>query len=228
MPIRLAAVLTGRAVPFGRPGAVSAIAKTPAAGPVAIGPLGLAGDEQGDPLRHGGPDKAVHHYPLDHYAAWARELPAAAAALLAAPGAFGENLSAEGLTEGDVCFGDVWQAGTARLQVSQTRQPCWKLDIRFGLKGMARRLQASGRTGWYYRVLEPGSVRAGDALALADRPHPDWPLARILNLLYVDTLDRPALSALLELPGLVPSWRKLAAARLESGTVEDWRPRLDG
>lgn len=98
---RVAAVLTGRAVPHARPGARSAIAKQPREGTVAIGRLGLEGDEQGDPRHHGGPEKAVHLYALGHYPAWQAELPAAA--VLAAPGAFSENLAVTGLDEESVC-----------------------------------------------------------------------------------------------------------------------------
>lgn len=223
--VAIAALLVGRAVPFGKPGAVSAIGKRPVAGPVALGTRGLAGDEQGDRRLHGGPDKAVHHYALDHYAAWRREL-RPAPAVLAAAGAFGENLSTTGLTEAEVCVGDLYRAGTAMLQVSQGRQPCWKLNHRFGVADMARRVQTSGRTGWYYRVVEPGMVAEGDALALIDRPHPGWTLARILRALYVETLDRETLAGIAALDVLAPSWRALARRRLESGRVEDWTARL--
>jgi MOSC domain-containing protein YiiM len=221
-------VLTGVAAPLGRSGRSSAIAKRPVPGPVALGTLGLHGDEQADRRHHGGPDKAVHHYALNHYGFWRGALPEQAAAVLAAPGAFGENLSTLGITEADVCVGDVYRAGSALLQVSQARQPCWKLDHRFGVAGMARRVQASGRTGWYYRVLEPGQVAAAQALQLLDRPCPDWPLARLLRAVYVDRMNRADLREIAGLAPLSASWRGLAARRLDSGVVEDWSARLDG
>ena len=224
----LRAVLAGRAVPFARPGTRSAVAKEPVAGPVEIGPLGLAGDEQGDRRHHGGPEKAVHHYAFDHYPSWREDLAPAVPPCLGAPGAFGENLSTLGLSEAEVCAGDVCRVGTALLQVSQARQPCWKLNHRFGVADMARRVQASGRTGWYYRVLQPGVVCAGDGLCLVDRPHPDWPLSRLLRVFYTDRMDRAALEGVAALEGLSASWRALAARRLERGAVEDWAPRLDG
>jgi MOSC domain-containing protein YiiM len=259
--VTLSAILIGSAVPFGRPGAVSAIAKRPLAGRVALTPEGVAGDEQGDRRVHGGPDKAVHHYPADHYAAWRGDLapavldhaaenphlgpasclpsPGAASGRLAAerdahfahhvldaPGAFGENLSTLGLTEADVCVGDVLRIGTATLQVSQARQPCWKLNHRFGRPDMARRVQSTGRTGWYYRVLEAGAAEAGDAVTLLERPCPDWPLARLLRVFYVDMLDRAALAGIAALEPLAASWRQLAQRRLETGQVEDWSRRL--
>ena len=105
------AVLTGRAVDYTRPGSRSAIGKRAVEGPVRIGPEGLAGDEQGDRRVHGGPDKAIHHYPRDHYASWQGEV--GAHALLQAAGAFGENISTAGITEADVCLGDRLRLGSA-------------------------------------------------------------------------------------------------------------------
>ncbi|WP_377805222.1 MOSC domain-containing protein [Azospirillum sp. A29] len=221
----LNAVLTGKAVPFGRPDTLSAIGKHPVDAAIAIGPAGLEGDEQADRRNHGGPDKAIHHYPFDHYAAWRDDLPAPCA-LLESVGAFGENLSTLGLTEETVCVGDIFRIGTATVQVSQGRQPCWKLNHRFGVKDMARRVQSTGRTGWYYRVLEPGIVTAGDGIALIGRPLPDWPLARILRAFYHDTGDLPTLAGIAELEPLATGWRTLARRRVESGKVEDWSGRL--
>ncbi|MER2253085.1 MOSC domain-containing protein [Methylorubrum podarium] len=223
MRVVIEAVLTGRAAPLGT--TTSAIAKAPVEGPVAVGPLGLAGDAQADRRFHGGPEKAVHHYALDHAAAWRGELPGLPD-LLERPGAFGENVSSHGLTEAQVCVGDLWRAGSALLQVSQARQPCFKLNLRFGVPDMARRVQASGRTGWYYRVIEPGAVAAGEALDLVERPHPDWPLSRLLHHVYVDRLNAAALREIAALAPLTESWRALAARRLASGAVEDWRRRL--
>jgi MOSC domain-containing protein YiiM len=222
---RIEAVLTGRAVDYTRPGSRSAIAKVPVHGPVSVGLEGLDGDEQGDRRVHGGPDKAIHHYPRDHYAAWRGEI--GAHPLLDGPGAFGENIATLGVTEADLCLGDRLQLGTALAEVSQGRQPCWKLSDRFGIAGMARRVQDSGRSGWYYRVLETGVVQAGDDLVLLERPHPYWPLTRLAGLLYRRTLDRGELQAALELP-LVPSWRRLFERRLEQGATESWDSRLGG
>ena len=227
MEVVIGAILAGPVAPLGKAGAPSAIAKTPVAGPVAVGRLGLSGDAQADRRFHGGPEKAVHHYALDHAPAWRAELPGAPD-LLERPGAFGENVSSFGLTEAEVCVGDLWRAGSALLQVSQARQPCFKLNLRFSVPDMARRVQASGRTGWYYRVIEEGVVAAGDRLTLVERPHPDWPLSRLLHHVYVDRLDGAALAAIAALPELSENWRALAARRLASGAVEDWSRRLNG
>ncbi len=223
--VRVDALLTGKAQPYARPGIRSGIDKRPRTETVHIGELGIAGDEQGDPRVHGGIDKAVHHYAFDHYPAWREalgDLP-----VLQQPGAFGENLSTLTLTEATVCLGDRFRLGAALLEVSQGRQPCWKLNARFGVPDMARRVQSSGRSGWYYRVLQPGPARSGDCLALVERPYPDWPLARLGQLLFARVLDPARLEPALALP-LVPSWRKLIERRLQQNAVEDWSKRLDG
>lgn len=225
MEVRIEQVRIGKVVDFTRPGSRSAIDKRLVDGPVTVGELGLGDDEQGDRRVHGGPDKAIHHYPHDHYAAWREAL--GEHPLLAAGGAFGENLSSTGLTEADVCLGDRFTLGTALVEVSQLRQPCWKLSDRFGVPDMARRVQDTGRTGWYYRVLEPGQVAAGDVLALQERPYPRWPLVRLAELLYRRGIEPALLDEVLGLP-LVPSWRTLFERRLAQGQVESWDKRLHG
>lgn len=227
-PVILDHLLVGTPRPLGDRQVPSSIAsRHPALGPVRAGTLGLTGDAVGDTKVHGGPDKAIHLYPHDHYAAWAAEHPEMIPALTL-PGAFGENFSVSGITEADVCLGDVVAVGGALLQLAQARQPCWKLGVRFALPVLPRLLQKTGRTGWYYRVLEEGDVRAGDALRLIERPNPAWTLARTLRTLYVDTLDRDALGELAELPGASAGLKRLAANRLANAAVEDWERRLAG
>lgn len=219
------ALFTGRIKAYGPNGEPSAINKTPINGKVAVGPLGLKGDQQGDTRHHGGPDKAVHHYPADHYPYWQRELPSTVSQPLQAC-AFGENLSTTGITEQDVCINDVFELGSAVLQISQARQPCWKLNLRFGVADMALRLQSSGKTGWYYRVLTPGHIQAGDQLTLIDRPQPDWPLSRLLHCLFTEPLNLPDITAMSKLPNLPDSWRKLLQARINTGQLENWTQRV--
>ncbi|MBK5923135.1 MOSC domain-containing protein [Rhodovulum sulfidophilum] len=219
-------LLTGAIAALPDSGRPSAIVKTPVERPLALGPEGLEGDAQADRRVHGGVEKAVHHYPAGHYIRWRAalgDLPA-----LSAPGAFGENVSVGGATETEVAVGDVFRLGTALLQVSQGRQPCWKLNHRFGLPDMARRVQQTGRTGWYYRVLEPGIVAPGDRLTLTDRVAPDWTLNRLWHALHVDRLNRDDLEGIAALEVLAESWRRLAQRRLDSGRVEDQRARLEG
>lgn len=219
-------VLTGRVAPLGADGRESGIDKRPAPAPWRIGVTGLAGDAQADLAHHGGPEKALHHYPFEHYAVWAQDI--GDNPLLRAPGAFGENLSTSGWTEVDVCVGDIVRFGSALLQVSQGRQPCWKLNRRFARKDMSLRVQSSGRTGWYYRVLETGEAQAGDMLQRIDRPCPDWPLARLTRLLYRDGKDAGGLAGMAALPQLAQNWRDLAQRRLTSGRIESWTTRLYG
>jgi len=223
--MKLETVLTGKAVPFTRPGSSSAIAKQPRSGELAVTALGLAGDEQGDLRVHGGTEKAIHHYPREHYALWAQEL--GEHPLLQAPGAFGENFSTCGWTEQTVCLGDRVRVGTAVLEVSQGRMPCWKLNDRFAVKDMALRVQQSGRTGWYYRVLEEGVLAAGAALELIERPYPQWAVARLSSVLFDKRVDAEVIRQCLELP-LVSNWRRTLTRRLEQAEVEDWAPRLQG
>lgn len=219
-------VRTGRIAPLGTMQVPSAIDKQPVEAALRVGPSGLDGDEQGDRRFHGGPEKAVHHYPCDHYLQWRAELPDRADRLI--PGGFGENFVTSGWTERNICVGDIVQAGSAVLQVSQGRQPCFKLNQRFDVSDMALRTQRSLRTGWYYRVLEPGVVAAGDRLRIVERTDPAWPLARILHVLYLDCLNHDALADIAALATLAVSWRRLAAARLVNRRVEGWAPRLQG
>ncbi len=239
-------LLTGKAAPLPGSDQLSGIDKRPTDRPLMLGPEGFAGDEQADRRVHGGPEKAVHHYAFEHYPAWLGELEGLAPgvshprtpvgyldkkefrALLERPGAFGENVSTTGMTEETVAVGDIFRLGAALVQVSQGRQPCWKLSRRFGVADMARRVQDTGRTGWYYRVLEPGLVGPGDRIALIDRIAPDWTLRRLWRALYVDRLNRAELEGIAALDLLAEGWRRYAVRRLESGRVEDWTPRLEG
>lgn len=222
--IPLLALLTGKAVPYTRAGTRSGIAKSAIPGPAYVTGTGIVGDEQGDLRVHGGVDKAIHHYPFDHYAYWKTEL---GSGLLDKPGAFGENLSTLGWTEDNVHLGDVVRAGTAVLEVSQGRQPCWKLNDRFGHPRVAALVQSTGRTGWYYRVLQEGILAPGDLLERVERPFPEWPLSRLVALLFQRSLDQNLLESASRLP-LPASWLKLIRHRMDSKQVESWARRLDG
>ena len=213
-PIQVHSVLIGRAVPFGRPGVSSAISKRPVEGPLVLGTIGLAGDEHGESVNHGGSEKAVLHYAMDHYQEWKSEH-RGWEELLAQPGAFGENIATMGMTEADVCVGDTYRLGAALVQVSQPRRPCWRLNIRFGYERMASEVQRTGRCGWYYRVIETGSVGAGDSISLTERPNPTWSLRRLLQGLSAHCADASELSTIASLPLLADSMKTVARARLE-------------
>lgn len=224
--IPLQALLVGDMRPLGSRGVPSGIAKASVDRPLSLGKLGLAGDAQGDTKHHGGAEKALHHYALDHYPDWAAEI--GTRAVLATAGGFGENLSTLGLTEDDVAVGDVFALGSAIIEVSQGRQPCWKLNERFAQPDMARRVQASGRSGWYYRVLQAGEVSPDAQLQRIDRAAPAWTIRRIWRVFYIDTLNRAELAELADLPHLAEGWQRHARRRLETGRVEDWTSRLTG
>jgi MOSC domain-containing protein YiiM len=134
-------------------------------GRVRVGRLNLEGDEQSDLSVHGGAGKAVYAYPAEHYPFWRNELPA----IELSYGAFGENLTIEGLLESQVMVGDRYEIGSAEFQVTQPRLPCFKLGIRFGRDDMIRRFLRSGRTGFYLAVLREGEVESGDVIQLTGR-----------------------------------------------------------
>ena len=213
--VTVQALLAGKAMPFAR-GEASAIAKQPLNGPVKIGVLGIQGDEQADPQHHGGPDKALHHYPFDHYSWWRDEI--GAHPLLAAPGAFGENIAALGLTEEIVCIGDRFRLGTALIEISQGRQPCWKQGERLGSQAVVEQIITSRRSGWYCRVIETGVAGAGGTLTLVERTQPDWSVARVFGLLIAGDhkSDRAALKALAGLEPLFAGWRERAERLITS------------
>ncbi|GAJ28097.1 MOSC domain-containing protein [Acidomonas methanolica] len=187
-----------------REGQPSGIYKRLIVTPVVIGPEGLEGDQQADRRVHGGTEKAVHHYPVEHYAVLAAQFPETAAALH--PGAMGENFSTSGLTERNVHIGDVFAAGSALLQVSQPRTPCWKINHRFDEDAMARFFLHARITGWYYRVLAPGLVRPGDRISLVERHTDRFSIDSFWRLQHAETPSVAEMEALAAVPGLAPDW----------------------
>ncbi|CZR53318.1 related to phthalate 4,5-dioxygenase oxygenase reductase subunit [Phialocephala subalpina] len=147
---------------------------------------GLESDEH-DLTFHGGVDKAVHQYYPGHYTSWRKEFPHAERLDAFQLGGFGENLVAEKMNERNVCIGDKVRIGEVLLQVCLPRQPCFKLNHRFGLKAFAAQTWKKSRTGWYYRVLEEGSMGVGDRIVLVERPHPRWTIERIQEYFHRDT-----------------------------------------
>ncbi len=212
--IAILSVQCGKVSPFRGADEPSAIGKLAVEGAVRVRRLGLEGDEQADLAVHGGPDKAVHHYPHDHYAFWRDSI--GAHPLLSDYGAFGENIATEGLTEDMICVGDRWRLGTALVEVSQGRQPCWKLDHRFDGSAVNAGVVKSRRSGWYYRVLEEGEVAAGDRMVLAERPWPAWSVRRVFGLLIAGEhkKDREGLDALGEVDALAATWMRRRAKLL--------------
>ncbi|PAJ73947.1 hypothetical protein CJF42_13130 [Pseudoalteromonas sp. NBT06-2] len=226
---KLNCIYIGKAEPFFKKGSdrafESAINKKPISQTVNVNKMGIIGDEVGDKKIHGGIDKAVHLYPCEHYDFWKKEL--SNCELLNTYGAFGENLSSTGLTEKNVCLSDEIKIGSCIFEIVQTRQPCWKLNVRFDQSNMSRLMQDSMKTGWYFKVIKSGIMTAGDDIVLINRPNPNWSLSRITDLLYFDKLNYSALQELSKLK-LVPSWQKMVTNRLKTKKVEDWSGRLEG
>lgn len=213
MSARLVSIQTGRIAPLGPERVPSGFVKRDVSGTVAVNPLGLDGDEQADLTVHGGPDKAVYGYAASHYPAWRTELPQHETRLSA--GAFGENLTIEGMDENALCVGDIHAIGSARLQVCQPRQPCFKLGLYFEDARLPKALVRSGRAGWYYRVVEPGTIRPDDAVTLHDRPHPDFAFARLVRIVNFGGASEDELVRLAKMQGLAIQWQRRALVALE-------------
>lgn len=189
----------------------SGIVKTSVLGPVTVGKLNLEGDGQADLVHHGGPDKAVLAYSAGHYRSWRNEL----GIDQLHHGAFGENLTIQGLAEPDVCIGDIWRANDVLFQVSQPRQPCWKLGRRWRRADLPKRVVSTGRSGWYLRVLQEGTIESGSAMTLEERLYPQWTVTHTATLMYGKQADREAVAALAELEVLAASWRDGFARSLD-------------
>jgi len=208
----LLSIQTGRTAPLGPEEVPSAFVKTARQGSVAVMRLGLDGDEQADPSVHGGPEKAVYAYAAARYPQWAEQFPDLASHF--SGGAMGENLTVSGLIEDDICVGDVHQAGSALLQVCQPRQPCFKFALRHNNKYLPKAMVRSGFSGWYYRVLRVGQLEAGDKLILQDRPNPDFPFTRLVEIIYHGKATADEIRRMAGLEGLASQWREHARALL--------------
>lgn len=195
---------------------LSAIDKRAVSGTVAIRSFGLEGDMVADTRNHGGPEMAVHHYPQEHYAEWSKWLGGHEALGYDAP--FGENIAATGLTETEVHIGDRFRLGTALLEISQPRQPCWKIEHRFDRKGMVKRIVEEHNCGWYYRVIEQGEAQAGDQLQRVETGHADWSVARLFACLYdpAQSASQTELREIAALDRLCELWRNKAGKAAEA------------
>jgi MOSC domain-containing protein YiiM len=188
----------------------SSIWKTPVEGRVHVSRLNLDGDQQADLTVHGGADKAVYVYPREHYAYWQSELPD-----LDFPwGAFGENLTIEGLLEDQAQIGDRLRVGSAEFIVTQPRMPCYKLGVRFDRPDMVKRFLQSKRTGFYLAVLREGEVAAGDAIEFTDRQTNGVTITDIVDLYTADSQNQELLRRAAETPALPEGWKDYFRQRL--------------
>ncbi|GAA0598846.1 MOSC domain-containing protein [Virgibacillus siamensis] len=175
-----------------------------------LGKTGFTDDEVADTKNHGGPEKAVFAYPKKHYAFWQNELKLDSIGV----SAMGENLSVEKVDEFSVCIGDTYRFGNSLIQVSQPRQPCWKPARKFRIMDFALRIQNSGRTGWYFRVLKEGKAEAGMHLELMERPYSQWTIAACNEVMHVKKTDLKAAEALASCELLAPNWKRTLNKRL--------------
>ncbi len=203
----------------------TAIVKSKDRGPLYLDGNGLSGDQQADLKVHGGPEKALHQYPMQHYEYWRSLYPGAD--VFREPGSLGENLSVPGPDEQTVYIGDVFRIGNALLQVSQGRTPCWKLNLHAGLQELAAKFVRTGRTGWYYRVIESGEISSGDELLLLDRPNPSFSVRRVTQARMSSRTPPQEARAIAHIQGLSPNWRVAFIRKSDPGYIEDasaaWR-----
>ena len=186
------------------------IFKEPVTGRIALKALDFDGDGQADLSVHGGPNKAVYVYPAEHYAYWRRELPDQPLPW----GTFGENLTTEGLRE-DTQIGDRFRIGSAEVMATQPRLPCYKLGLRFGRDDIVKRFLASGRTGFYFKVIVEGDVGAGDAIVPAGRATDSMPVSEITRLYAHDTGDLDGLRRIVRIADLADDWREYFQERID-------------
>lgn len=172
--------------------------------------LGLEGDQVTDKRHDGSSEKALFAYPLKHYSAWKKELENEAVDA----GAIGENLSMLEMDEFTVCIGDIYKFGDALIQVSQPLRPNQKSNHHLDKMGLPLRMQNSGRTGWYFRVLREGYVLSEIDLELVERPHPEWSIAACNEIMYVDKYNLSRAYDLASCELLANSWRKVLNKRL--------------
>lgn len=180
----------------------SAFYKDAVVGPIWLGTVNLAGDQQ-HYVHHGGPDKAVLAYAASHYPRWREEV-----GLDMPGGGFGENFTIDGLSEDSVCIGDTFEIGTAHVQVAQPRIPCDNIARRWHMPILPKRVEQTGRTGWYLRVMREGFVEAGQAVKLLERPHPDWTVKRAGAVRRRRQHEPEAAKELAACPALAESFRK--------------------
>lgn len=192
-------------------GWTTAFFKTPVEGSVAVARLGLEGDQVAETRVHGGPDKAVCVYSADHFPHWRAYLDEPTLG----PAAFGENFTISGLTEEAVCLGDRWRIGTTEFEVSQPRQPCWKLARRWKTKDLTLRVQRTGYSGWYLRVVTEGTVTPRDELIVTGNPLPEWTIQRANKVMYDLANDRKATAELAAVEPLAGSWKRQLIKRLD-------------
>lgn len=195
----------------------TAFFKQPVTDAVWVGRTNIVGDGQASSKTHGGPEKAVCLYPWEHYSFWQGELNLPELVC----GAFGENFTTQGLLEDEVCIGDSFSFGEAVLQISQPRPPCWRLARWWQIKDFAVRMEETGRTGWYCRVMKEGYVKAGARVELLDRHYEEWSVSAANDLMYGRSGNLHELRALASCAMLSEGWRDGLLKRLAKSKESD-------
>lgn len=193
-----------RSVEWGGRTVTTGFFKQPIKGPVALDVLNFAGDQQADLTVHGGPDKAVYAYDSAHYAHWKHQIDRDDWA----PGLFGENLTTDGLIESEVRIGDLFRIGSALLRAVQPRFPCYKLSVRFDDPGMTRHFAREGRSGIYFRVVEPGTVKAGDQIDLIEAADTTITIDVVNQIVLTRKVEEHVLAEIVALPHLPNSLKR--------------------
>jgi len=187
------------------------IFKEPVEGRIRLRTLNLDGDRQADLSVHGGPSKAVYAYPIEHYAYWRAEFPG----MNLPSGMFGENFTTEGLREDSVNIGDRFRIGSAQVMVTEPRLPCYKLAAKFGRDDIIKRFLHSGRTGFYFAVMQEGEVGTGDGIELVSRDEHSITVADITRLYVREKDDVGTLRRAVQVTALPESWRAYFGKRIE-------------
>jgi MOSC domain-containing protein YiiM len=205
-------------VPHGRKTVSTGIFKERVGGQVMLRTTNLDGDGQADLENHGGVDRAAYAYSIENYDHWRRELGWNEFAF----GQFGENFTVEGMMEDDIHIGDVFRIGDALVEVSQPRPPCFKLGIKMGMAGFPKQFLASGRVGFYLRVLEEGEVGAGDVFERVGSDPEQVSVQEMSRLLFFEPENLEGAKRALRIRALSPGWRESFEERLaKAGGVDE-------
>lgn len=203
----------------------TAINKSIITEPVYLSLLGIEGDQCADKRHHGGLERALHQYPVEHYQYWQQRH--SSKLLWRAPG-MGENLSSIGMSEHNVCVGDKYQWGEAIIEVSQPRSPCFKLNKHWGVEKLSVEMQELSLCGWLYRIIQPGMVSVNEKLVLLERPYNAMTIYQVCELFFGDPLNKAGLAKLKQQTKLSASWMSKIEQRLATNQVENWDFRLLG
>jgi MOSC domain-containing protein YiiM len=204
-------------IAHGRGTVSTGIFKKPVAGRIMLRALNLDGDGQADLANHGGIHRAAYAYSIENYDYWRRELGRADLGF----GQFGENFTVRGMVEDDVHIGDVFRVGDALVEVTQPRPPCFKLGIKMGMARFPKLFLASGRVGFYLRVLDEGEVGAGDVFERVESDPERVTVREMSHLLFFDPENLEGAERALRIRALSPGWRGSFEERLtRAGVIE--------